>query len=201
MTRNVALLIFDDVEVLDFCGPFEVFGVTGRDDGGERPFRVYTVAETARPVLARNGLSINPMYTLAKCPPPAILLVPGGQGTRREIQNEALVNWIKTQAERVELLLSVCTGALLLAKAGLLENLSATTHFRAFDELRALAPNTTLCPDERYVDNGKIILSAGISAGIDMSLYVVERLLGADQARATARHMQYDYWPRAELRS
>lgn len=197
MTRNVAILIFDEVEVLDFCGPFEVFGVTGLRAQGERPFHVYTVAESARPVLARNGLSVNPAYTIADCPPPDLLLLPGGQGTRREIHNEALLNWIRDQAGRVELLLSVCTGALLLARAGLLDGLAATTHFGAVEELKALAPNTRLCPDERYVDNGKIVLSAGVSAGIDMSLYIVQRLLGAEQARETARYIQYDYWPRA----
>src|SRR5579885_372208 len=137
MTRNVAILIFDEVEVLDFCGPFEVFGVTGVRDQGERPFHVYTVAEKAGPVLARNGLSVNPGFTFANCPPPDILLVPGGRGTRREIHNEALVNWVRAQAGRVELLLSVCTGALILAQAGLLDGLSATTHFLAFEIGRA----------------------------------------------------------------
>lgn len=196
MTRNVAILIFDDVEVLDFCGPLEVFGVAGQRNEGERVFHVYTVAEKAEPVNARNGLSVNANYTIENCPRPDLLLVPGGLGTRKQIHNETLVNWIKEQAGRVELLLSVCTGALLLAKAGLLDGLSATTHFRAFDELKALAPNTTLCPDERYVDNGKIVLSAGVSAGIDMSLYVVARLHGEKLADETARHIQYDYWPR-----
>ena len=196
MARNVAILVFDEVEVLDFCGPFEVFGVTGVHAQGERPFHVYTVAEKAGPVFARNGLSVNPGFTFANCPPPDILLVPGGRGTRREIHNEALVNWVKAQAGRVELLLSVCTGALILAQAGLLDGLSATTHFLAFDELKALAPNTTLCPDERYVDNGQIVLSAGVSAGIDMALYVVGRLLGEERANETARYIQYDYWSR-----
>ncbi len=205
MQRNVAILIFDDVEILDFCGPFEVFAVTGQARGGsgtgDAPFHVYTVAEKAGPVLARNGLSVNPTWTIENCPPPDILLVPGGYGTRSQINNERLVHWIQEQAGRVELLLSVCTGALLLAKAGLLEGLSATTHYRAVEELRALAPNTRLCPTERYVDNGKIILSAGISAGIDMSLYVVARLLGNEQAAETAQHMQYDYWKGADLPS
>lgn len=195
MTRKVAILIFDKVEILDFCGPFEVFGVTRALQKEERLFDVYTVAEDARPIRARNGLSVNPNHTFADCPQPDILLVPGGQGTRTQIHNEVLITWVQAQAARVELLLSVCTGALILAQAGLLGGLSATTHYRAFDELRALAPDTTLCPDKRYVDNGKIILSAGISAGIDMSLYVVERLLGAEQANKTARHMQYEYWP------
>jgi transcriptional regulator GlxA family with amidase domain len=194
MTRNVAILIFDEVEVLDFCGPFEVFGVTGLRNGGERPFHVYTVAENAGPVTARNGLSVNPTFTIENCPHADLLLVPGGQGTRKQIHNAKLVNWVKSQAEQVELLLSVCTGALVLAKAGLLEGLRATTHYAAIEELRALAPHTELCPTERYVDNGKIILSAGISAGIDMSLYTVARLLSKEQAAETAHHMQYEYW-------
>ena len=202
MSRNVAILIFDDVEVLDFCGPFEVFAETGQGGSisgeGESPFSVYTVAEKAGPVLARNGLSINPSWTLENCPAPDILLIPGGAGTRSQIKNEKLLQWIKDQAGRVELLLSVCTGALLLAKADLLEGLSATTHYQAMEELRALAPNTQLHPTDRYVDNGKIITSAGVSAGIDMSLYVVARLLGSEQAAETAQEMQYDYWKGAE---
>jgi len=192
MTRNVAILIFDDVEVLDFCGPFEVFGVTGRSEN-PKPFKVYTVAEKS-PITARNGLSVNPTYLLDNCLQPDILLVPGGQGTRREMHNPIVMNWIQEQFPKVELMLSVCTGALMLAKAGLLDGLSATTHFRAEDELRLAAPNTTICMSERYVDNGKVITSAGISAGIDMALYTVGRLLGAEVAADTAHHMQYDYW-------
>lgn len=196
MTRNVAILLFDEVELLDFCGPFEVFSVAGTRSKAERLFRVYTVAEKAGALNTSNGLSVNSAYTLEQSPQADILLVPGGRGTRTQVHNAGLVNWIKEQAAHVELLLSVCTGALLLAKAGLLEGLSATTHFAAFDELKALAPTTTLCPDERYVDNGKIVLSAGVSAGIDMSLYVVSRLVGQELADGTARHIQYDYWPR-----
>lgn len=192
--RNAAILIFDDVEVLDFCGPFEVFSVTSQRAQGETPFRVYTIAEQARPVLARNGLSVNPAYTLHDCPPPDILLIPGGRGTRPLMNNAALLDWIRAQSERVELLLSVCTGALLLGKAGLLDGLEATTHHSALEELRAAAPNITLCPEKRYVDNGKIVLSAGVSAGIDMALYVVSRLLGAEVAAETAHYIQYDYW-------
>jgi transcriptional regulator GlxA family with amidase domain len=192
--RNAAILIFDDVEVLDFCGPFEVFSVTGQRAQGEAPFRVYTIAEQARPVVARNGLSVNPAYTLHDCPPPDILLIPGGRGTRPLMNNTALLDWIRAQSERVELLLSVCTGALLLGKAGLLDGLEATTHHSALEELRAAAPDTTLCPEKRYVDNGKIVLSAGVSAGIDMALYVVSRLLGAEVAAETAHYIQYDYW-------
>ncbi len=190
--RNVAILIFDEVEVLDFCGPFEVFSVAARH-AQESPFNVYTVAEKANPVLARNQLSVNPRYTILDCPPPDILLVPGGLGTRKEMHNPVLLDWIRSCAQKTELLLSVCTGALLLARAGLLEGLAATTHHGALDLLREVAPHTTVYENQRFVDNGKIILSAGISAGIDMSLYVVAKLLGEEPALATARQMEYDW--------
>ena len=191
-TRNVAILIFDDVEILDFCGPYEVFGVTGTGNDSQ-PFNVYTVAEHSKPILARNQLSINPQYTIANCPPSDILLVPGGFGTRREMHNLVLIDWIRQCFEHSELLLSVCTGALLLAKAGLLENLAATTHHLAIDLLKEVAPNTEIRAGDRFVDNGKIILSAGISAGIDMSLYVVAKLLGKKAAIETAEYMEYDW--------
>ena len=192
--RNVAILIFDEVEVLDFCGPFEVFGVTGYKDGTE-PFNVYTVAEGPGPVIARNGLSINPAYTIADCPRPDILVVPGGLGTRKEMDNPVLREWIEDRAEEVELTLSVCTGALMLAKAGLLEGLSATTHHDGMELLKELAPDATVEEEKRFVDNGWIILSAGISAGIDTSLHVVAKLLSTQQALETARYMEYEWEP------
>lgn len=190
--RNLAIMIFDDVEVLDFCGPFEVFAVT-RDhvDGTTELFNVYTVAERAAPVIARNGLSVNPAYTLENCPKPDIFLVPGGRGTRTEMNNPVALEWIKTQQSSAEMALSVCTGALMLAKAGLLDGLAATTYHTAFDLLAELAPSVTLHRDVRFVDNGSIITSAGISAGIDMALYVVAKLHGIEQARWTAAHMEY----------
>jgi transcriptional regulator GlxA family with amidase domain len=190
--RNVAILIFDEVEVLDFCGPFEVFSVAGRSRE-PRPFAVVTVAEKAGPVRARGGLSVNPHHTLADCPPPDILVVPGGRGTRTAMDNPVLLAWIKDVSGRAELTASVCTGALLLGRAGLLDGLPATTHHSAFDELRAAAPGATVREDQRVVDNGALITSAGISAGIDMALHVVARLLGADEAAATARYMEYDW--------
>ena len=190
--RNVAILLFDEVEVLDFAGPFEVFSVTGRREG-RSPFNVYTVAERSGPVLARNELSINPRYTLASCPPPDIVVLPGGFGTRREMNNAVVIDWIQQVAPAAELVLSVCTGALLLARAGLLDGLAATTHHGALDLLREAGPNTEVRPDARVVDNGRVILSAGISAGIDMSLHVVSRLLGQAQAEETAAYMEYDW--------
>jgi transcriptional regulator GlxA family with amidase domain len=191
-TRNLAIFMFDDVEVLDFAGPFEVFSVTSELNKDSRPFAVSTVAEHPGTVTARNGLSVNPDCTFSDCPPPDILIVPGGLGTRKLIDNLAVINWIEDCSQTAELVLSVCTGSLLLAKAGLLEGLAATTHHLALDLLRELAPNTTIIENQRFVDNGKIITSGGIAAGIDMSLHVVGKLLGAAQAEQTAEHMEYN---------
>ncbi len=202
MTRSVAILLFDDVEVLDFAGPFEVFSVCGLRNGQAAPFRVFTVAEKPT-VCARNELMITPTFLLGQEPPAEMILIPGGGGyaadgrplgTRREMDNPTVLNWIRAQNERCECVLSVCTGSLLLARAGLLDGLAATTHWLAVDKMREVAPHTRLLPQERWVDNGRIILSAGISAGIDMSFHVVEQLLGKDAALETARYMQYDYY-------
>lgn len=192
-TRNLGILLFNDVEVLDFAGPFEVFSVTKMEQGAI-PFYVFTVAEKPGPVFARNGLSINPAYTISDCPPVQMLLVPGGQGTRKEIDNEVLIEWIRNRAAKAEVTMSVCTGSLLLAKAGLLDGLSATTHHLALDLLKKTAPKTKIVKNERFVDHGNIVTSAGISAGIDMSLHVVSRLIDKETAVATAKYMEYD-WP------
>ena len=163
------------------------------------PSAVYTIAAQAGPVIARNGLSVNPDYCLKDCPPPDLLVIPGGQGTRPLLQDDLLLGWIREQHLHTELTLSVCTGSLLLAQAGLLQGLGATTHWGSLELLGTLAPQTQVRRDTRYVDNGHIITSAGVSAGIDMSLHVVERLLGAEYAATTARHMEYDYWPQGRV--
>jgi transcriptional regulator GlxA family with amidase domain len=190
-TRTLAILLFDDVEELDFCGPFEVFSVANRFT--ESPaFHVLTVAEKC-PVVTRGGLSVNPQHRLSECAQPDLLLVPGGQGTRQEMHNEALIDWIKQASSEAELILSVCTGALLLAKGGLLDGLEATTHHGAIDLLRQTAQKTTVHTDRRFVDNGRVICSAGIAAGIDMTLHVVGRLLGQEVAEKTAKQMEYPW--------
>jgi transcriptional regulator GlxA family with amidase domain len=194
--RNVAILIFDDVEVLDFAGPFEVFSVTGRTRE-VKPFNVYTVAEHKGEVLARNNLSVNPRCTIHDCPPADVVIIPGGWGTRGAMNNTVVINWIRNVAAEAELVLSVCTGALLLAKAGLLDNLEATTHHMQFDLLAQTSPTTTVLRDRRYVDAGKVVTAGGISAGIDMSLHVVARLLGPETARETAQYMEYRWDPGA----
>jgi transcriptional regulator GlxA family with amidase domain len=190
--RTVVVLLFDDVEVLDFAGPFEVFGVTGRRENAT-PFSVVTVAELAGVVRTRNGLTVTPTHSFADCPRPDVLVVPGGYGTRREMHNQRVVDWIRSRAAEAEVVLSVCTGALLLARAGLLSGLEVTTHHGALDLLAATAPEAVVRGDQRFVDNGHVITSAGISAGIDLALRVVARHHGEAVARATARHMEYPF--------
>ena len=196
--KSIAILLFDHVEVLDFAGPFEVFSVTGRRETGE-PYEVFTVAEHEI-VAARNNLSVRPAYTLQNCPMASMYLIPGGGGfhpdgapfgTRLEMENRTLLAWITERFASAEIMLSVCSGALILARAGLLDHLEATTHHLAVDLLRTVAPTAIVNPEKRWVDNGKVVLSAGVSAGIDMALYMVERLQGAEVANETARYMEY----------
>ncbi len=158
-------------------------------------FNVYTVAEMAGPVRTRDGLRVCPRHTIENCPTPDILLVPGGQGTRVEMDKERVIEWIRQRSEDAELVLSVCTGALLLGKAGLLGGLRATTHLDVLDLLRETAPDAEVLEDVRFVDNGRVVLSAGVSAGIDMALHIVARLLGEEAALATARHLEYAWRP------
>ena len=191
-TRNLAILLFDDAELLDFSGPFEVFAVASRQTEPSA-FRVFTVAEKPEAITARDGLSVNPRHTLTDCPKPELLLVPGGMGTRRELNNGPLIDWIARTAAQAELVMSVCTGALLLGKAGLLEGLETTTHHGAYRLLRKIVPTATVHENRRFVDNGKIVTSGGIAAGIDMSLHIVGRLMGPTAAAATAEHMEYTW--------
>ena len=191
-TRNLAIVLFEDAEVLDFCGPYEVFSLANRES--DLPaFNVFLVAEVKSPVVARNGLSVNPDFDFEDAPHVDVLLVPGGIGTRKQLENDRLLDWIRRTADVAEMVLSVCTGALVLGKAGLLNGLELTTHHVAYDLLRELVPDSTVHEDRRFVDNGKVITSAGIAAGIDMSLYVVQRLVGYSAAVKTAKHMEYPW--------
>ena len=190
MRRRVAILIFDDVEVLDFAGPFEVFAVADELQG-HAVFDVFTLAEGPGTVRAVNGLKVVPDHTLESAPAPDVLVVPGGAGTRALLRRPALLEWIRTRARRAEITLSVCTGALVLARAGLLDGLRVTTHHEVLDLLRQLAPAATVDPSRRFHDNGALLTAAGISAGIDCSLHVVGRLLGPAAAEATMRYMEY----------
>ncbi len=198
--KNVAILMFNDVQIMDFTGPYEVFAITS-EINEDQPFNVYLVAETLNSLQTHNNLSINPDYTLLDSPVPDVIIIPGGMGTRTAINQLQILAWIQSKGHNAELIVSVCTGALLLAKTGLLDGLVATTHHQALEELKALAPQTTIVENQRFVDNGKIITAAGISAGIDVSLYVVARLLGDEKALKTAQYMEYNWKPQATVTS
>ena len=197
--KRVGILIFPQVEVLDFCGPFEVFSVTRLDEAARRetpsPFEVRLVAETAEPVTTTGGMRVIPDVTIDDCPPLDVLVVPGGMGTRTEIKNERLLAWIAARGKTVETLTSVCTGSMLLGQAGLLDGRHATTHWRALPWMRDSFPTVTVEEKLHVVEDGHVLTSAGISAGIDMALRVVARYHGEEVARATARTMEYRYAP------
>lgn len=197
MTRNVGIYIFDEIEVLDLGGPFEVFSTASRmkarlQPDAARPFEVFTVAETLRPIRARGGLMIQPACDFTYHPAIDVLIVPGGVVTV-ELERPAVVEWIVRNANRATLTASVCTGAFLLAKAGLLRGKTITTHWEDIADFRAMFPGITVQESTRWVDAGDIVTSAGISAGLDMSLHLVARLESEELAVCTARQMDYDW--------
>jgi transcriptional regulator GlxA family with amidase domain len=194
---NVGILVFENVEVLDFAGPFEVFsrtrlvpGVESRRSEDSAPFHVFTVARTAEPLTATGGLRLIPNYAWSDAPPIDLLVVPGGFGTRVLRNDAETLAWIRSVATSARKVTSVCTGALVLANAGVLDGRRATTHWASLDTLAGLRPAITVERGPRVVDDG-VITSAGVSAGIDMALYVVERLFGSDVANETAHYMEY----------
>lgn len=189
---NVAIYLFDEVEVLDFAGPFEVFSTASRLQvraGNPPGFRVFTVADRARPVRARGGLMVSAEFTLADHPRPDLLVIPGGDVTG-ELGRADVVEWIARTSAASQLTASVCTGALLLAQAGLLNDTRATTHWEDLDQLGAFS-GVRVESGMRWIDAGKIVTSAGISAGIDMSLHLVRRLADGELAKRTARQMDF----------
>jgi transcriptional regulator GlxA family with amidase domain len=178
--RNVAILVFDDIEVLDFAGPFEVFSVAGSlmPQKPYQPFFTYTLGLTHATVNARGGLRVQPTFSLDDAPTPQILIVPGGYGSRRLLVNDRLLAWLRETEPNCEIVASVCTGALVLAAAGLAKNKKITTHHGAFDRLNELEPSCVVEREKRFVQDGNYWFSGGISAGIDMSLAIVQHLLG-----------------------
>jgi transcriptional regulator GlxA family with amidase domain len=194
MTRTIGILLFDGVEELDAVGPWEVLAFWTQafpDDG----WAVTTFTRDGRPVTAAKGLVLTPHDSYETVPALDVLVYPGGRGTRPHLRDEEQLAWVRRQREDVELLTSVCTGSLVYAAAGFLRDRPATTHHENTDELLALDPSIDLRTDGRYVDDGDIITSAGVSAGIDMALYLVVRLAGADRARQVRSGIQYDPEP------
>ncbi len=177
--KTVAILVFDGVELMDFAGPAEVFIVA--DEG--KSFRVVTVAESTEPLKTMGGITITPGFSFDQAPKADVLVVPGGN---MAAVGKAGREWLKKAAGEAEITMSVCFGAMLLARAGLLEGIEATTHHWGIAQLRKASPGCKVIEDRRFVDSGKIITTAGVTAGIDGALRVVERLLGPEAARWTA---------------
>lgn len=200
MTKSVGIYVFDEVEVLDFAGPFEVFStatrVAGRTAQGPAPFAVTLVADRRREVRARGGLRIVPHASFAEHPPFDVLLVPGGE-VSAELERAEVIAWISAVSRRAPLTASVCTGAFLLAKAGLLRGRRVTTHWEDLADLERSFPDLRVQRDVPWVDAGDLVTSAGISAGLDMSLHLVARLASPELAERTARQMDY-VWRRRE---
>jgi transcriptional regulator GlxA family with amidase domain len=197
MTRTIGIFVFDGVEVLDFAGPYEVFTCAARvhlglAPGAPPPVKVLTIGRHAAMLRARAGLSIFPETAFDDGPAIDVLIVPGGV-VAAELEKPDVIGWIAGMAERCELLASVCTGAMLLAQAGLLNGKDATTHWDDIEQMRQLFPQVRVLAQRRWIDQGKIVSSGGISAGIDMALYLVERLAGRELALRTARQMEYNW--------
>lgn len=197
MITTIGIFLFPEIEVLDFAGPYEVFTtasrVAGRQSPGSEPvFSVFSVSAACEPVRARAGLRIVPDFTFAGHPHIDLLVIPGGDVTW-ELEKSEVCRWIRATAASSALTASVCTGVFLLARAGVVSTHRVTTHWEDIAGLRALFPGLQVVGDVRWVDEGTIVTSAGISAGIDMSLHLVERLAGRDLAVATARQMDFDW--------
>lgn len=197
MTLAVGIYLFNNVEVLDFAGPFEVFTTASRvslrrSPDKAAPFKVFTAAKTAEVVQARAGLKAVPDFSLNNSPNIDLLIVPGGV-VDEELKDDEVVAWVRETASRAQITASVCTGAFLLAKAGLLHKRRATTHWEDIADLRVQFPSVLVQEDVRWVDEGPVVSSAGIAAGIDMALHLLARLAGSELAEATARQMDVPY--------
>ena len=186
--KKVALLVFTGVQIIDFTGPYEIFGVAG--------FDVYTVGETKDPITTAMGMTVVPRYSFADAPQPDVLVVPGG-GILGAMKNEATKQWIVKTSGKAPYTMSVCNGAFLLANAGLLDGLTATTTSSRIDQLRSQYPKIHVVDDRRFVDNGRIITAAGLSSGIDGALHVVARIKGEGEAQEAALSDEYDWRPKS----
>lgn len=190
--RNLAILIFDGVQIIDYTGPYETFGHVYSND--TPAFNIYTVSEKTNPITTTMGMTVIPKYSFENAPEPDVLLIPGGD-VRGQVDNPTVLKWVREKTKNAEIVLSVCNGAFILAKAGLLDGLEATTTAGLIPRLRDVAPKTKVVDDRRFVDNGKIITAAGLSSGIDGALHVIERLHGKGTAQMAALGMEYNWDP------
>jgi len=197
-TKNVAIVIYQGVEILDFAGPAEVFSSASFNgaNGNERAFNVYTVSKTKAPIVSQGFIDVTPDYSIADAPKPDIIVLPGG-ASNNVISDAEWMEWVKTSAEGADNILTVCTGAFIAGKLGYLDGLDVTTFYNAIPGLAEEFPKARVQPGRRFIDNGKIITTAGVSAGIDGSLHLVARTLGRYVADRTAEYMEYAWSPQS----
>jgi transcriptional regulator GlxA family with amidase domain len=191
---NIGVALFDGAEELDWAGPWEVLAAWAKqwpDDG----VRVFTLARESGPVTCAKGLRVLPDEKWETAPPLDVLVYPGGRGTRQELKDPAVLDWIRGIASSGAVVSSVCTGSLVLAAAGLLDGKPATTHWGSLELLPTLGRDIEVRPEDRFVDNGNVITAACVSAGIDMALHLVARLHSPERAREVRRYIQYDPEP------
>src|SRR3984957_4752572 len=193
-SKNIGILLFPDVEELDAVGPWEVLSYWTRNPPGDG-FAVTTLSRFGGLIEGAKGLSVQAHCSYADAPALDVLISPGGQGTRPHLQDDAQLEWVRRQRAEVPLIASVCAGSLVYAAAGLLSGRPATTPWSALDKLAELDPTIEIRPDDRFVDDGDVVTSAGISAGIDMALHLVRRLVSDERAREVRRGIQYDPSP------
>jgi transcriptional regulator GlxA family with amidase domain len=199
-TRNVAIVLYEGVELLDFAGPGEVFEAAGGigATGNQRAFRVYTVAASKAPLTSQDFLKVIPDYSIDDAPAPDLIVIPGGNsGTLTK--DARFMAWARKAFAGAEISMSVCTGAFVLGKAGLLDGRKATTWFGATEELRKSVPSANVQEGRRFIDQGRVVTTAGVSAGIDGALHIVARLLGREVAEKTAQYMEYRWTPEPYL--
>lgn len=190
---NIGIFLFNDIELLDFAGPYEVFSVaTELQDNAL--FNVFTITEDGAGIRSVNGLRVMPDYDFKNHPQIDVLVVPGGNGTKIEMTKDTVLQWLKEQYTHSQITMSVCSGTRLLGKIGLLDNLKITTHHEVIADMRMIVPSAMIEENVKFVDNGKILTSAGISAGIELSLYVVAKLFGKEVANKAAAYMEYGDW-------
>ena len=190
---NIGIFLFNDVELLDFAGPYEVFSVaTELQDNAL--FNVFTITEDGAGIRSVNGLKVMPDYDFKNHPQIDVLVVPGGNGTKIEMTKDTVLQWLKEQYTHSQITMSVCSGTRLLGKIGLLDNLKITTHHEVIADMKMIVPTAMIEENVKFVDNGKILTSAGISAGIELSLYVVAKLFGKEVANKAAIYMEYGDW-------
>jgi transcriptional regulator GlxA family with amidase domain len=190
-TRNVGILLYDGVEVLDFAGPYEVLFAASFAEG--HPFEVFTIAAEKDLISCAGNLLVKPHHSIDDHPSIDVLVVPGGHFRGGEAAAQRLIEWLREQEPGIEVVASVCTGSYFLGKAGVLGGRRATSHWGAIEHLRQEFPDVEFVDDERVIDTGHVITAAGVSAGIDMALHLVERVCGQAEADKVARYMEYDW--------